>query len=70
MLEKTWESLELQGVESVPKEINWIFIGRTDGDAPVLRPSDAQRQLPGKDPDGGKDWKQKEKGAAEDEMVR
>ena len=24
----------------------------------------------GKDPDAGKDWKQKEKGAAEDEMVR
>ena len=26
-------------------------------------------QLIGKDPDAGKDWKQKEKGAAEDEMV-
>ena len=27
-------------------------------------------QLIGKDPDAGKDWRQKEKGAAEDEMVR
>ena len=27
-------------------------------------------QLVGKDPDAGKDWRQKEKGAAEDEMVR
>ena len=26
--------------------------------------------LTGKDPDAGKDWRQKEKGAAEDEMVR
>ena len=27
-------------------------------------------QLIEKDPDAGKDWEQKEKGAAEDEMVR
>ena len=27
-------------------------------------------QLIGKDPDAGKDWRQKEKGAAEDEIVR
>ena len=27
-------------------------------------------QLIGKDPDAGKDWRQKEKGTAEDEMVR
>ena len=27
-------------------------------------------QLTGKDPDAGKDWRQKEKRAAEDEMVR
>ena len=27
-------------------------------------------RLIGKDPDGGKDWRQKEKGAAEDESVR
>ena len=34
--------------------------------------SDAQRQLIGKKRlyDSGKDWKQKEKGATEDEMVR
>ena len=29
-----------------------------------------QSQLTGKDPDAGKDWKQKEKEVAEDEMVR
>jgi len=27
-------------------------------------------QLTGKDPDAGKEWRQKEKEAAEDEMVR
>ena len=28
-----------------------------------------KKTLIGKEPDGGKDWRQKEKGAAEDEMV-
>ena len=31
---------------------------------------DAKSQLTRKDPNAGKDWRQKEKGAAEDEMVR
>ena len=29
-----------------------------------------QSQLIGKDTDGGKDWRQKDKGVAEDEMIR
>ena len=36
----------------------------------IFWPPDAKSQLMGKDPDAGKDWGQKEKGAAEDEMVR
>ena len=32
-----------------------IFIGRTDAEAPILCPSDANFQLIGKDPDAGKD---------------
>ena len=36
----------------------------------ILWPPDAKSQPIGKDPDAGKDWQQKEKGAAEDEMVR
>ena len=36
----------------------------------ILWPPDAKRWLIGKDPDAGKDWKQKERGTAEDEMVR
>ena len=49
-----------------------MFIGRNDakGEAPILWPPDAKSWLIGKDPDGGKDWEQKEKRAAEDEMVR
>ena len=31
---------------------------------------DAKNQLIEKDPDAGKDWRQKEKGVAEDEMAR
>ena len=50
----------------------WIFIERTDGEAEalILWPPDAKSQLIGKDPNTGKDWRQKEKRVAEDEMVR
>ena len=49
----------------------WIFIGRTDAEAetPILWPPDAKNQLTGKDPDAGKDWRQKEKGMAVDEIL-
>ena len=48
-----------------------ILIGRTDAEAeaPILWPLDAKSQLPGKDPDAGKDLGQEEKGVTEDEMV-
>ena len=48
----------------------WIFIGRTDdeAEAPILWPPAVKSQLIGKDPDVGKDWRQKEKRAAEDEI--
>ena len=41
-----------------------------EAEAPILWPPDAKSQLTGKDPDAGKDWRPKEKGLAEDEMVR
>ena len=56
-----------------PKENqSWIFIGRTDAEAeaPMLWLPDAKNRLIGKNPDAGKDWRQKEKRVAEDEMVR
>ena len=46
----------------------WIFIGRTDAEAPILWPPNVKSQLIGKDPDAGKGWRQKEKRAAEDEI--
>ena len=48
---------------------NW-FIGRTDAEAPILWPPDEESQLPGKDPDAGKDWGWEEKEVTEDETVR
>ena len=48
-----------------------IHPGRTvvGAETPILWPPDANRQLIGKNPDAGKDWRQKEKRATEDEMV-
>ena len=71
VLEKTLESpLDGKEIKQVnPKgNLPWIFIGRTDPEAPILWPSDVKSQLTGKDPDAGKDWGQEEKGATEDEM--
>ena len=36
---------------------------------PILWPPAVKSELIGKDPDAGKNWRQKEKGVAEDEMV-
>ena len=59
--------------QSILKKKNqpWTFIGRTDAEAeaPIFWPPDVKSQLTGKDPDAGKGWRQKEKGATEDEMV-
>ena len=48
-----------------------MFIWRTDAkaEAPILWPPDEKSWLIEKDPDAGKDWRQEEKGATEDEMV-
>ena len=74
MLEKTLES-PLDCVEMKP--INpkgnqpWIYIGRIDAEteAPIIGLPD-EMWLIEIDPDAGKDWRQKEKEATEDEMIR
>ena len=48
---------------------SWIFIGKTDAEAPILWPPDAKDWLIGKEPDDGEDWRQEEKGTTEDELV-
>ena len=73
VLEKTLESpLECKEIKTVNSEGNqsWIFIGWTDAEAetPILWPPDVNNWLLGKDPNAGKDWRQK-KGMTEDNMV-
>jgi len=46
-----------------------VLIGRTDIEAPILWPPNVKNQLSGKDPDAGKDRRQKEKGITEEELV-
>ena len=64
LLEKTLESpLDRKEIKPVnPKGYQlWIFTGRTDAEAEalILWPPDAKSWLFGKDPDAGKDWRQK-----------
>ena len=49
-----------------------MFLGRivAEAEAPMVWPPDMKNQLIGKDPGSGKDLRQKEMEAAEDEMVR
>ena len=73
MLEKTIESLlDSEEIKLVNPKGNqpWKFFGRTDAEALVFWPPDMKSPLIGKDPDPQKDWKQKVKGMAEDEIVR
>ena len=75
VLRKTLESSPL---DSKIKPINpkgnqpLIWIGNTaaEAEASILWPPDVKSQLTEKDPDAGKNWRQKEKGEAEDEIVR
>ena len=57
-------SLDWKEIQSVnPKENQpWIFTGRADAEAPILRPPDMKTQLTGKDPDTGKDEGKRRRG--------
>ena len=71
MLKKTLESpLDCKEIKPINSKGNqyWMFIERTDAEAevPILWLPDALME---KDPDSGKNWKQKEKGVSEDEMM-
>ena len=74
VLEKTLEDplgrKEIQPVNPKGNQ-SWIFTGRVDAEAegPIVWPPDVKNWLIGKGPDGGKDWRQEEKGTTEDEMV-
>ena len=69
--EKTLESpLDCKEIKPVNSKggQSWVFIGRTDADAPILWLPDVKNRLLEKDSDAGKDWRWK-KGTTEDEMV-
>ena len=72
-MEKTHESPLDYKIKPVNPKGNqpWMFPGRiiAETEAPILWPPDAKSGLIGEDPDAGKDWRQKEKEAAEDKMV-
>ena len=65
VLEKSLEiPLDHKEIQPVHPKGNqsWIFIGRTDAEAPILWPHDGKNWLIWKDPDAGKDWRQEERG--------
>ena len=70
-LQSSLDCKEIKGINPKGNQ-SWIFIGRTDAAAetPIIWPPDAKNRLTGKDPDARKDWRQKEKGKTEDEMIR
>ena len=71
VLEKTLENpLDSKKIKPVNPKGNqsWIFIGRTDAEAPILCSPNAKNWLIGKDRDAGKDWRQEERGMTK-EMV-
>ena len=74
VLQKTLESpLDCKEIQPIHSKGNqpWILMGRTDAEseAPILWPPDAKSwfigKYPGKYPDAGKDWRQKEKRVTE-----
>jgi len=73
LLKVSWTARKSNPISLVNPKGNqpWILIGRTDAEAevPILWPPDSKSRLIGKDPDTGKDWRQKEKGKTEHEMV-
>ena len=72
VLEKSLESpLDSKDIKPVNPKGNqpWIFIGRTDTEAPILWSLYAKSQLIGKDSDAGKDFGQKKR-VTEEKMIR
>ena len=72
VLEKTLESpLDNKEIKPVNHKGNqpWIFVGRTEAEAPKLWPADMKNWLIRKDSDAEKDWRQEEKGMTDHEMV-
>ena len=73
VLKKTLEGpLDCKEIKWVNSKVNqpWIFIWRTEIEAPILWPPDVKSWPNEKDPDAVKDRRQEEKGTTEEEIVR
>ena len=70
VMEKTLESpLDTRRTnQAILKEINPKYSTDTEVEVPIIWSPDAKSWLIGKDPDAGKDWRQEEREAVEDEM--
>ena len=61
-LEKIFKSpLDCKEIKPVQGNWSWIFIGRTDAEAPILWSFDVKSQLIGKDPEAEKFWGQEKR---------
>ena len=69
LLRVPWAWKEIKPVNPKGNQ-SWIFTGRTVAEVLILWPLDVKSQFTGTDPEAGEVWRQKEKGGAEDEMVR
>ena len=73
VLERLLSSLDNKEIQPVNPKGNqsWIFIGRTDTEAetPVFWPPDVKNWVIGEEPEAEIDWRWKEKGMKENEMV-
>ena len=64
--EDSWDSLEQKGDPTVNAKGHQPWRTDAEAEAPIFWLPDAKSWFTGKDSDAGKDWRQKEKGAAED----
>ena len=70
VLEKTLGSpLGCKEIKPVNPKGNKSWILDTEAEAPIFWPPDTNSWLTGKDPEAGKDWRQKKKGMTEDKLV-
>ena len=70
MLEKILKNpVGCKEIQPVYPKGNQSWKTDAEAEAPILWPPNAKNWLIGKAPDAGKDWRQEEKGMAEDEMV-
>ena len=69
---KLWKILSEMGIlDNLTCLLRNLYTGQeAEAEAPILWPPYVKSQLIRKDPDAGKDWGQKEKRVAEDEMVK